>query len=278
MGKKWLAALALLFATSAAQAGGYRAEQDIEASMLVTGTIEVNEQGRVERFEVDRREALPDHVTRLLARAIPQWEFEPTLQDGQPASVRTSMRVRVAANELADESIVLRIAGASFGDPHQEASRRNAPPHYPREALKKGVSATVYLLCRVGRDGAMQEVIAEQVNLRYLGPERVMAGLRETFADASIRAAMKWTYALPEDVAAASDPYWSVRVPVTFTLDIAPTPGYGEWESYVAGPTQTAWWVEEEARGQRADTFAAGGFYLVGQDGLKLLTPLEGNG
>ena len=281
MGSRILAVLVLLLAVSVAHAKGYKAKQDVEASMLVTGTIEVDPQGRVERYGIDQPEALPVHVTRLLARAVPHWEFEPFLHDGKPASVRTSMRIRVVANELAGEEIVLRIAGASFGDDKllddSQPGKRLAPPRYPGDALRSGVTATVYLLGRVGLDGSMQEVIAEQVNMRYLGPARIMDELRDAFAQESIRAALTWTFATPEDVLASGKPHWSVRVPVDFTLDDMRTPDYGKWDSYVAGPHQTAWWVEEEERPQRADTFAGGGFYPVGK-GLKLLTSLDTQG
>lgn len=280
MGSRIVAALALLLATSVAFAQGYKAKQDVEASMLVTGTIEVDPQGRVERYGIDQPDALPVHVTRLLARAVPHWEFEPTVHEGKPANVRTAMRIRVVANKLAGEEIVLRIAGASFGDPQlseREHVGNLAPPRYPRDALMRGVTATVYLVGRVGLDGTMQEVIAEQVNMRYLGPERIMEELREAFAEASIRAAMTWKYATPEDVVASGEPHWSVRVPVDFSIDEMRTPGYGKWDSYVAGPRQAAWWVEEEERAQRADTIAGGGVYPVGK-GLKLLTALDAQG
>lgn len=251
--------------------------------MLVTGTIEVDPQGRVERFEVDKREALPEHVTQLLDQAIPAWRFEPTLHEGTPAHVKTSMRVRVAATKQNEDAVVLRISGASFGGrdttdaqaASDRDSRRNNPPRYPRDALRRGAMATVYLVGRVGLDGTMQEVVAEQVNLRIIAAERVMDELREDFARASVRAAMKWTYAVPDDVDTSLG-YWSVRVPVEFTINDFRMPDYGKWDSYIPGPRTTAWWIEAEAS-HGADTYLAGGLYPVGR-GLKLLTPLEGNG
>ena len=285
MGRILLAAFALLLASPVAQAGhGPNAVRDrIEASMLVTGTIHVDPQGAVERFEVDERDALPGHVTQLLDQAIPAWRFEPTLHEGKPAHVTTSMRVRVAATKQGEDAVVMRIAGASFGgrdtiDGQEDGDResmRNSPPRYPRDALRQGAMATVYLVGRVGLDGAMQEVIAEQVNLRFIGSERIMDDLREEFAKASIRAAMKWTFAVPDDVDTSLG-YWSVRVPVDYTIDDFELPGYGEWDSYIPGPQQTAWWVEEDAA-SGGDSYVSGGVYPVGC-GLKLLTPLQGNG
>ena len=285
MGRILMAALALLLASSTAQAdGGRKALRDrIEASMLVPGTIHVDPQGRVEKFEIDERETLPGPVVRLLDQAIPVWRFEPTMHEGEPAFVETSMRIRVAATKQGEESVAFRIAGASFGGwdsttdtgPNVHLVRRNDPPSYPRNALRHGAMATVHVLGRVGLDGRMQEAIAEQVNLRFMGRERVMEEFREDFAKASISAAMRWTFELPADID-RSKGYWSVRVPVDFNLDSFDVPGPREWDSYIPGPRQTAWWVEDDAS-QGGDSYASGGVYPVGT-GLKLLTPLEANG
>lgn len=286
MGRLLVAALALALLATASVAHAARPSKavrdSIEASMLVTGTIEVDPSGRVERYEVDKRDALPRYVLQLLDQAVPSWRFEPTLDDGKPAHVKTSMRVRVAATKQGEDAVVLRISGASFGGidrndaqaARDRESRRNHPPRYPRAALRLGVMATVYLVGRVDFDGTMQEVVAEQVNLRYLGSERVLDELRKEFAQASRRAAMHWTFAVPEDVD-RSKAYWSVRVPVDFTINDFELPGYGEWDSYIPGPRTTAWWIEDGSHG--GDSYIAGGVYPVA-DGLKLLTPLEGNG
>ena len=284
MGRRLLA-LALLVVSSIAMAGDGRKamRENIEASMLVSGTIHVDPQGHVERYVIDQDGALPDPVARLLAQAIPDWRFEPTLHDGAPAFVETSMRVRVAATRQSEDAVAFRISGASFGGwdnaedqlADDRETRRNNPPRYPREALRRGAMATVYLLARVGLDGNTQEVIAEQVNLRYLGSERVLDEFREDFAKASIRAAREWTFAVPGDVDTDKG-YWSVRVPVEFTIDDFETPGYGEWDSYIPGPRQSAWW-DDEGASRGGDSYVSGGIYPVG-GGLKLLTPLEGNG
>ena len=77
--------------------------------------------------------------------------------------------------------------------------------------------------------------------------------------------------AVPDDVDTSLG-YWSVRVPVDYTIDDFELPGYGEWDSYIPGPQQTAWWVEEDAA-SGGDSYVSGGVYPVGS-GLKLLTPL----
>lgn len=280
-------AFALLVATFAARGEGHgpRAVMDrAEASMLVTGTIQVGPQGRVEHFAIDRRDAVPDGVNQLLDRAVPAWTFEPWMHDGRAVNVETSMRVRITANHLAGDGVVVRIAGASFGgrnDVDRIIHEINEPPVFPREPLRAGVTGTVYLLGRVGLDGTMQEVIAEQVNLRAAGSTRQMERLRRQFERASVRAAMKWTYDVPAEVLASGDPHWSVRIPVDFETRGRHRPGYGEWDSYIPGPRQVASWVDDD-QDESLDvaSLPGGGLYRVGE-GLRLLTPLtplEGNG
>ena len=277
MGKRMLAALALLVAASVVHAAGPRAAMErVEASMLVGGTIDVDPQGRVERFELDQRDKLPADVDRLLVKVVPGWRFEPTVVDGQPAAVRTPMRIRVAANQVPgqDDAYVLRVASASFGDLEEGGLRaeRVHPPAYPREPLHKGVQGPVFLLVKVGRTGAVEDVVAEQVNLQLVGSERLLRRMRTSLSRAAIRAAHGWTFVPPTVGDDVDAPYWTARVPIDFRF--RDPPGYGEWTSYVPGPRQAAPWnVEDTAAG--ADSFAANQVYQVGK-GLKLLTPLGG--
>lgn len=271
----------LLFALgSVAHASGPRAALNaMEASMLVTGTIDVDRDGRVERFAIDQRDKLPVPVDRLLADTLPTWRFEPTLVAGEPAAVSTSMRVRVAANRVPDQpdSYVVRITGASFGGSGNdglEAGKGNQPPTYPSNAARHRVQGTVYLLVRVGRTGNVEDVFAEQVNLQLIAADRVMRGMRAAFERAAIHAAREWTFVTPSEGVAAEEPYWVARVPVAFVFPSLPQPGYGEWATYVPGPRQSpAWGGHDAAVGP--DSFAANQVYLVGS-GPKLLTPLGG--
>lgn len=278
MGSRILAALMLLLSASFVHAAGPRAALNaMEASMLVTGDIEVDQDGSVQRFELDQRSRLPQPVDRLLGEAVPRWRFEPTLVDGQPAAVRTRMRIRVAATRAPGDpdSYVLRVAGASFGEAGEGGLRTKAiePPAYPRVPLDRGVQGTVYLLLRIGRAGTVEDVVAEQVNLRLVAGERVLRQMRMAFEKAAIRAARDWTFVPPTGREDADASFWTARMPVEFVLR-GSEPGYGEWTTYVPGPRVAApWAMEDSAAG--ADSFAANEIYLVGK-GLKLLTSLEG--
>ena len=76
------------------------------------------------------------------------------------------------------------------------------------------------LLAFIGREGdrreRLQDVVAEQVNLRVVTTENMMGKLRDMFADASISAARKWEFTPPARGDDVDAEYWSVRVPVDF--------------------------------------------------------------
>lgn len=279
MGRTIIVLLLLALLSPHAEAGkGRRAAIDaVEASMLVTGTIEVDEAGRVERFELDERGKLPQPVDQLIASAVPAWRFEPTLLDGRAVAVRTPMRIRVAASKVPGDpdAFQLRVAGASFGDAGGGVRPgKNAPPAYPKDVLYGGGQGTVYLLIKVARDGTAEEVAVEQVNLRVIAGERHLRHMRTAFARAATAAARGWTFIPPTEGEEADDESWVVRVPVDFRFNDTPEPGYGEWSAYVPGPRTMPEWALDDTTAGSADSFAGNGIYPVG-GGLKLLTSLE---
>lgn len=277
MTKGFGAALLLLAAAWPIQAAANitQVRDSIEASMLVTGTIEVDPQGRVANFEVDQRDEIETHALQLVDQAVPNWRFEPTVVGDKPAWVRTPMRLRLVARKVpgAEGSVEVRIARASFGEHSALIDGRLSRPTYPTEAARRGASGSVYLMLKVDRDGRVDTVVSEQVNLRYVASEREMQRLRRMFAYAAERAAKRWKFVAPTDLA-ADQAFWSARVPVDFSFSHHGQARYGAWSSYVPGPRQEAPWLEHEDAGG-GDAYVAGGVYPVGVgDGLKLLTPL----
>lgn len=280
MTKTLRAALLLLAAAWPLQAAANITEvrESIEASMLVAGTIEVDPQGQVAGFEIDRRDEIQAHALELVDKVVPGWRFEPTMVDGEPAWVRTPMRLRLVARKVpgSEGAVELRIASASFGAHSELNGGRLSPPSYPMDAIKRGASGSVYLVLQVDREGRVQDVVSEQVNLRYVASEREMERLRRMFALAAERAAKRWRLVTPDDLP-PDEPFWSARIPVDFAISHHGTAPYGAWSSYVPGPRQQAAWLEEEAPG--GDAYLAGGVYPVGiASGLKLITPLGGAG
>ena len=82
----------------------------------------------------------------------------------------------------------------------------------------------------------MADVIAEQVNMTVVAPERTMDRMRDIFAKASISAARKWTFSPPTTGEDSTRDSWTVRVPVTFALnnsDNGQPERYGRWRAFI---------------------------------------------
>lgn len=281
-------AIACLLASAAAFAAGPGVvRKQVEASMLVTGKIQVDTAGKVTGFTLDEKEKLPVGVVDLIGNAVPAWAFEPVLVGGQPANVTTDMSVRVIANQIDDDSYSIGIRSAGFGDRAAKRPRlaisadrdsagmcKMTPPPYPLGAARAGIGSNVYLLLKTGRDGKVLDVIAEQVNLKVVATENSMVRWRRVFADVAMGHARKWCIEPPSDGEAALREFHVVRVPVSFNPG-RELPAYGRWEAYVPGPRQfVPWEREEEGKGFSPDTLAPGRAYIAGS-GLKLLTELS---
>lgn len=251
-------------------------ERHAELSMLVTGSIEVDSAGNVRTYSLDKTEKLPAAVTEWAARKIPDWKFQtPAGAGGAP--VRNVMNLRFAARRLDADRYALRVASAGFYRENREdyiTARKLKPPRYPQLAGMGGITGIVYVVAKVGRDGRVEDVVAEQVNLRVISSEAGMNEWRAMFARVALDAARDWTFTPPRQGPRVGDPFWSVRVPVEFVVaGKTVQPGYGEWAGYVPGPRQRAPWSHggEDAG---ADAVPAGGIYPADPE-LELLTPLD---
>lgn len=279
-----LAILACAFVAPADASGG-RAEvaKTIENSMLVTGSVDIAIDGTVATHRLDQPEKLPQVVRDLIAKAMPLLRFEPVEVNGEPVTARTKMGLRVVATKLDDGNYRLRLANASFGEAggvegETVTSVELEPPRYPAAAYMSNVSGTVYLVLKIGRDGRVEDAVAEQTNLTVLGNERQMRKSRNMLEAASIAAARKWRFNVPLRGEEAGQAFWLVRVPVDFDLRVtesSPPPSipYGTWEAYIPGPKNRVPWITEEENRRNPDALADGGVYVVGT-GPRLLTPL----
>lgn len=273
-------ALVLLAVAGVAWAAGPRAVRaTVEASMLVTGTVDIEPDGRVSGYRLDRVDELPPEVVTLVTKAAGIWRFEPVLVDGVAAQVRAPMSLRIGARQQGEGTYGVDIRSARFGGEKPGSIPTGLelrPPTYPGWALANGVQGTVYLVLRVGPDGLVQDVVAEQVNLRYVAGERAMDRVRDLLARVSVSAARSWTFTPPDPALAGGETEWSLRVPVDFTFDLDPAPGYGKWHAYVPGPRHDIPWRKAADRDLGADALAAGGVYPLDHAGPRLLTGLNG--
>jgi hypothetical protein len=253
-----------LFACGAL-AGPNEARKVTEASMLVTGSIEVNPDGSVHGYAIDHPEKIPDMVNTLIANRVPGWRFQ--LDEPSEVIQRTRMYLRITASHVDDRHDSIAISEASFGDNGGESTddvsfKDRQLIKYPRDAKEAGVSGTVYLLVRVNRQGTVENIAAEQVNLQIYTREAQMRYFRDVLADAAIKVAKNWTYNLPTTGPHMADQHWDVRVPVTFRLyqTRTPTDLYGKWEPYIPGPVQSISWDAGDAGNVASpDTIPEGG-------------------
>lgn len=249
-----------------------------EMSMVVTGYVEIEPDGSVSRHEITGRDELPDFVVAMVDQAAPTWRFELIEENGVPIRARAEMSLRMVAQAIdGGDDFAVRIANGSFGgydesDTGRVVGVRITPPRYPEQMLYQGVEGSAYLLLKIGRDGRVQDLVVERVNLGSYAEEREMEKRRRAFARAAEQAARRWVYRTPTTGPYVDRDWWVVRVPVTYELDY---PGrqrtQGPWSVYIPGPAQQV--PEWGSRSSGSDTALAGVAQMVDSE-RKLLSPL----
>jgi hypothetical protein len=285
MDKRWMAGL-LVGCSMAAFAGtAHRTTmKDAEASMLLTGTINVDPGGAVTGFTIDPQDKVPSGVVQLVDSTVPQWRFEPVARDGKAVAATTTMSMLVVASQPDDTHYRISLKGATFGDGSNDAAhsandeqsvtaKSMRPPEYPSSPYLSGVAGSVYLAIRIDHLGRVYDASVEQVNLRALGSARDSDDWRRAFSEASLRAAKRWTFNIPAAATPDEGPFFAVRVPIDYQLQ-GEAAQYGTWSTYIPGPRQTIPWLELRERGHWSspDALVAGGVYQL-RKGLHLLTP-----
>mgnify|MGYP001758466453 CR=1 FL=1 len=287
MKRRMLALCALLLTLPALAAIPAAVRQQIESSRLVTGTITVDEQGQVADYALDEASDLGPALADFIGRNVRTWHFVPPLQDGRPVRLKNRMNIRLVARKgEADGSFDVELRHASFQPLQQPEGFAVAsvpgtgmkPPRYPEAAARGGVQGTVYLVVKVGRDGRVEDVVAEQVNLRTAGNDKQMAYMRKLLAQPALEAARGWRFVPPTRGEEADRPFWSARIPVNYALGgDAGADRENRWQTYIPGPRQTVPWRDWDASQDIApDSLLAGSVAPVGDvaGSLRLLTPL----
>jgi len=280
-GRYWIGACLMACAFVAlAGSGAATARKQVEASMVLTGSITVAPDGRVSAHTLDKPNKLEKGIVAMVNDTIPGWRFEPVLQQGKAVASTARMSLQVVAKKIDADHFSIRIRNANFSVPAADATssanwmagKSMTPPRYPPVAYRSGVTGTVYLVARLGTDGHVLDVAAEQVNLGFVGSESEMAYFRDALAKPALQVARSWRLTPATEEEAAAGRIRSVRIPVAYRLDAMPS--YGHWESYVPGPKQPVPWLAGEVDALSSpDALVAGNVYEVGK-GLHLLTPL----
>lgn len=239
-----------------ALAGRDAASKRPGASMLVTGWIEINPNGDVRTYLIDDPNKVPPIVLQVIQKTVPAWKFQ---VDVKPAAItKAQMNLRIVATPIGEKGFSVGVAGVDFGKSDYgtagELTRKEIKsPRYPYRALESRVTGVVYLLLRVGRDGKVQDVAPEQINLTSNVNESLRGMFRKNLADAALQAAKTWTFNVPTKGDNANFPYWYARTPVQFSINDAssnspsPSEQYGSWQGYFPGPRLLIPWVQDRA-------------------------------
>lgn len=287
MGKlKWIVLMVLAGLVLAPVAGAQRSS-GVQGSMLVTGNVDIEPDGRVSGWQLDKRRKLPVKIASLIDAAVEGWRFEPVLVDGQAAAVKARMHLRLVAKEHESGDFAVSIRHAYFGQEAEDldySGDRSGRTdvvltvekkriNYPRWAANQNISGTAYVRIRIDRDGRVAEALAEQVNLRRSEGAGRMRKAREEFAEAALEGIREWRFSVPTTGDEANKPYWDGRIAVNFNLEDL---DYGKWEVYVPGPVTRAPWADDDIGPNASpDVMVAGGGFQQTKPSLKLLTPLE---
>lgn len=259
------------------EAGATAMPTSAEASVLVTGTVEVAPDGRVTQHAIDNAGALDAGVVDMIDDSMRDWRFKP-----MRGSASAAMRLVLHARKNDAGKYVIWIASADFQSPQDSPAWSYAdkpvPPQYPREALETGVSGTAYLALHLDRNGKVVDAIVEQVNLNVNDVARRMDHWRDQLGTAAVMAAREWHFSRPPGSVivpdADSEAARTVRIPVEYRFN-SETQKYGLWEVYVPGPKHPIPWSDGNGDASTSpDAFAAGGIYPVKHEGLQLETRL----
>lgn len=249
-----------------------------EIGMVVTGFVEIEPDGSVSSHEITGRGELPDYVVAMVDEAAATWRFEPIEQDGVPVRARTQMSLRLVAQALGEgEEFVVRIDNGSFGgydpeDTGRVVAKRMTPPQYPLEMLTRMAEGTVYLLVKVGRDGRVQDLAVERVNLGQYAAEGEMEQRRRALARSVEKTARRWVFRPPTTGPYVDRDWWVTRVPVEFEIDTPRRPRAGQWMAYIPGPALPV--PEWGAHSSGSDAALAGVAQMLESE-VKLLSPLH---
>lgn len=254
--------------------------KQVESALYVTGTIDITPAGDVVAHTLDQQEKLPKGIVDMAARLLPQWKFEPVaLQD--KAISRSKMSLLFVGRKLDDGNYSVELRSAAFSGTNPEESvaidpRGQKKPIYPIGLVDAGISGTVFLIVKIGRDGKVINVDASHVNLHVIGSASQMNQWRKALARNSIAVARQWTFVPPKSGPAADKPYWLGTLPFDFYIEGQEPPAYGKWRTYVAGPKALIPWENEKLIAEGStDALTPNTFHTAGS-GRRLLTPLAG--
>ncbi|MBB6600380.1 hypothetical protein [Luteimonas sp. MC1825] len=278
--KQWMAlgvwlALLVLASNAPAQTRAAMLKQ-AEASMLLTGRIDVAVDGTVTAYSIDRQDEVPEAVRTHVARNVPRWQVQPATSDGVPIASSTRFSMRLVTRRHDGGNYKINIVGVHIDDELPSGERLTAPnmapPVYPRQILELGGTGVVYVLAKVGLDGRVVDTHVERFNLTVLARGPLAGRIRDALSKAALTAVSGWSFRLPEGASEAGRDYVVIRMPIEFTT--GGEHGYGAWKAYIPGEhSRPAWAYGDDGN----DALAPQRATLAGS-GLRLASALEPEG
>lgn len=222
----------------------------------VRGELVIGPQGEVQQVEVAA--GPPSAVRHFVRGAVGGWRFEPVLEAGQAATVRTGFALSVLARPEGD-GFELTIEGAWFGSEHPLAAGQ-ATPRMPARATRTGIGGLVVVAARLAADGRVEAVHAYHSGLEA-APISTMAaqGLRQAYEHSALAAAARWrldTAQLPADL-----PGRTVLIPVHFSH--GPKDARRLVRFDMGEPRPAPWLDADPFAGAASPGLAEGGAYLA---------------
>ena len=159
-------AATLLPAYEFAHAGIVDVKRSVEASMVVTGTIEVNPDGSVHGYSLDAKDKIPPEIVQLVDQTVTPWKFKPVLVDGKPVLAKAVMALRIVAEQAQPKQFEISVHETSFGNAAATALHSCQPgaclvyaddndkPTFPEDMVRAGASSRVYVTVKIDREGA----------------------------------------------------------------------------------------------------------------------------
>jgi hypothetical protein len=272
------ALLTCSFAVSAAKGPGAVRKQ-VESSLLVTGSIDVDASGKVVGYALDEPQALPEGIVAMAAAQVPLWAFEPMVLPADQTRTHSQMSLRFIAKKSEGQQSVVSLQGAQFFNQRNAVGfpidrEHSAPILYPLAMRRLYVTGTVYMAVRVDRDGKVLDSAVEQINLTVVGSESETERWRQVLGRHWQQGVKGLRFDIPDSAFAENNSTLSGRIGFYYKNANSPSWKYGDWEPHVPGPhTRIDWLPDPDAR---PDTFRPGTLHTAGSD-RRLLTPLTGH-
>lgn len=172
--------------------------------------VDIDDSGHVQELRWEPQSKAHAVIAERLTAVVRGWEFVPATANGKPAPTRTGLLVHILADELADGSVALRLADARTGP----TALTLAPPAYPMEAARNGITAKVLVTVEVNADGSP---VIRAITYENTDAKRAEY-YRKAFLASATEAVKGWKFR-PEIVAGHVVPGASVRIPIDYCLD-----------------------------------------------------------